>query len=242
MREEYMSSQEIMQEIADLKIRLVLQQEFEREAAEAVEKSNDVGTEEIQLMRAMEQDVLHDMEQHMSRPVRSQHWSSRKWIRILAVALILMAVSMGTALATVHMVKIGLIQLDVKAYQERTSFGLIKVEDALDVPVAWAGKFYPAYIPDGFALKDCALQEAEYQNAKGESLSFCEYDYGTKGSLDTENATVSNMQVNGAEAILIEKNGWSAIVWSANNQLFVVEMDGSSEETVKIAESISLIP
>lgn len=29
MREEYMSSQEIMQEIADLKIRLALQQEFE---------------------------------------------------------------------------------------------------------------------------------------------------------------------------------------------------------------------
>lgn len=242
MREEYMSSHEIMQEIADLKIRLALQQEFEQEVADILEQPNAIDEGQTQPIREMEIRVLRDITQH-TRP--SVHHHSRilpKGMRVLAVALLLMIVSIGSAFATVRMIQIGLLKLDVQTYQERTSYGLQPSGETLDVPTEWKGNFYPTYIPDDFALHDCVSTEVEYRTAKNETLTFSEYAYGTRVSLDSENASVSTVQVNGTEATLIEKNGWVAVVWNANNRLFVVDMDGSTEEVLKIAASVTMIP
>lgn len=240
MREEYMSSQDMMQEIADLKIRLALQQEFEQEAADMMESANAKNAGQSQAMRELEEKVCHDVIQHTTPSTYLPRRS--RWMRILAAVLILLMVSMGSAFATAYMFQTGLLKLDVQKAQEWTSYGLVTTGETLDIPSGWTGVFYPAYIPDGFTLVDGRFQEAEYQNANQDSLSFSEYEYGTRVSLDTEDAAVSTTNVNGAEATLIEKAGWSAVVWSANNRLFVVEMDGSVEETVKIAESVTLIP
>ena len=72
-------------------------------------------------------------------------------------------------------------------------------------------------------------------------LSFSENAYGTRISLDTENANLSSVFINGAEATLIEKNGWTAVVWSANNRLFIIEMDGTKDEALRVAASVILI-
>lgn len=240
MGEEYMSSQEMMREIADLKIRLALQQEFEQETADMMEAANAENAGQTQAMRELEEKVCHDIMQHTT-PLTYLPRRSR-WMRILAAVLILLMVSMGSAFATAYMFQTGLLKLDVQKAQEWTSYGLVTTGETLDIPSGWTGVFYPTYIPEGFALVDSRFQEAEYQNANQDSLSFCEYEYGTRVSLDTEDAAVSTTNVNGAEATLIEKTGWSAVVWSANNRLFVVEMDGSAEETMNIAESVTLIP
>ncbi len=242
MREEYMSSQDMMQEIADLKIRLALQQEFEQEAADILEASNDENAGQTQAMRELEEKVCRDMTKRPTPFVYQPKHGFPKGMRILAIALILLMVSMGSAFATVYMFQAGLLKLDVQKAQEWTSYGLTLTGETLDIPNGWTGVFYPAYIPDGFTLVDGRFQEAEYQNANQDSLSFSEYEYGTRVSLDTEDAAVSTTNVNGAEATLIEKAGWSAVVWSANNRLFVVEMAGSAEEVMKIAQSVTLIP
>ena len=51
MCEEYLSSKEIMQKIADLKIRLALQQEFEQEVDELLEKANPSDAGQTQQIR-----------------------------------------------------------------------------------------------------------------------------------------------------------------------------------------------
>ncbi len=242
MGEAYMSSQEIMHEIADLKIRLALQQEFEQEVAAIVEASNTEYAEQTQTMRALEEKVRHDMKRHMAFLSCQRKRRFPKSGRIIAAVLILLMVGMGSAFATVRMIQKGLLKLDVQYRQERTSYGLTLSEETFQVPDGWKGVFYPAYIPDGFVLVDDSFMEAEYQNDDQDSLSFSEYEYGTRVSLDTENASVLATKVNGADATLIEKDGWSAVVWSANNRLFVVEMDGSAEEVMKMAESVTLIP
>ena len=65
MREEYMSSQEIMQEIADLKIKLALQQEFEQEVSTILEQTNMIDEGQTQPVRDMETKVLRDIADHM---------------------------------------------------------------------------------------------------------------------------------------------------------------------------------
>lgn len=242
MREEYMSSQEIMQEIADLKIKLALQQEFEQEVSTILEQTNMIDEGQAQPVRDMETKVLRDIADHM-RPTAHLHGHTLpKGLRVFAVALLLVIVSISSAFATVHMIQIGLLKLDMQTYQERTSYGLQPSGETLDVPAEWEGSFYPTYIPEGFVLYDCISHNAEYRTENDETLTFSECEYGSRVSLDTENAEMSKAQINGTEATLVEKNGWVAVVWAANNRFFVIDMDGNIEEILKVAESVTMIP
>lgn len=73
MCEEYLSSKEIMQKIADLKIRLALQQEFEQEVDELVAEVDPAGAGQSQPIREMEEKVLRDIAVHTSRRGRRPH-------------------------------------------------------------------------------------------------------------------------------------------------------------------------
>lgn len=111
----------------------------------------------------------------------------------------------------------------------------------MNVSQEWTGDFYPAYIPEKFKFDCCYNGIANYLDSNDKMLSFSENAYGTRISLDTENANLSSVFINGAEATLIEKNGWTAVVWSANNRFFIIEMDGVKDEALRVAASVILI-
>ena len=243
MCEEYLSSKEIMQKIADLKIRLALQQEFEQEVDELIAEVNPADAGQTQPIREMEEKVLKDIAAHTGKR-RQRHEQKRRFprcVRVAAAIALLVMVSVGSAMATVHMVQIGLLKLDIQTYPERTSYSLVPSEATMNVPQEWTGDFYPAYIPEGFEFDRCYSSDAIYYDKDGKSLSFSEETYGARTSLDTENANLSSVLINGAEATLIEKDGWAAVVWSANNRLFTVEIDGTKGAALRVAASVILI-
>ena len=243
MCEEYLSSKEIMQKIADLKIRLALQQEFEQEVDELVAETNPIDAGQTRQIRAMEEKVLKDIAAHTGRR-RQAHEHRRRFPRgasIAAIIALLVMVGVGSAMATVHMVQIGLLKLDVQTYPERTSYSLVPSEGTMNVPQEWTGDFYPAYIPEGFEFDRCYSSNVIYYDNDDCSLSFSEETYGSRTSLDTENANLSSVLINGAEATLIEKDGWAAVVWSANNRLFIVDIDGGKDDVLRVAASVILI-
>ena len=109
------------------------------------------------------------------------------------------------------------------------------------MPAEWQGDFYPAYIPEGFEFDRCYPNDAIYLDKDGRCLDFSESTYGSVTNLDTENANLSSVFINGAEATLIEKDGWAAVVWSANNRLFIVDIDGGKDDALRDAASVILI-
>lgn len=146
MYEEYLNSKEIVQKIADLKIRLALQQEFEQEVDKLVAEVNPTDTGQTRQIREMEEQVLRDIAAHTVRRTQ-RHEQKRRFprcARVIAAIALLIMVSVGSAMATVHMVQIGLLKLDIQTYPERTSYGLVPSDAAMDVPAEWQGDFYPA--------------------------------------------------------------------------------------------------
>ena len=84
MCEEYLSSKEIMQKIADLKIRLALQQEFEQEVDELVAEVDPAGAGQSQPIREMEEKVLRDIAVHTSRR-RPQTAQKRRFLSLIHI-------------------------------------------------------------------------------------------------------------------------------------------------------------
>ena len=111
----------------------------------------------------------------------------------------------------------------------------------------WHDAYIPTYIPEGFKVvkaEDLGLIKAiGYDNSNGKRI---EYNYSSIETsslqVDTENAKVENIVLNhGEECMLIEKNGFTSLVWHNNEMLFYLRVNLlDRNEAMKMAESIKL--
>ena len=71
-------------------------------------------------------------------------------------------------------------------------------------------------------------------------ITFNEVNAGYKTNMDTEGSEPEPITVNGASALLSEKDSMLRIAWSYADRYFVVEFSGTGgkEEAHKIAESV----
>ncbi len=229
-----MTAEEIREEIAKLKLRLAFQQDFE----------DDVETLDRVAFPARVKRLCDGLRERTepSTPLRRRTaWRIPKGGRIVAAVLIVLMVGAGSAVAALQMAGVSLLGLSAQSYPDHTSYSLTYTGKTIEVPESWEDSFYPAYIPEGFVYKESYFHGVDYVDAKGNMLSYSENTMGAHISFDTENADVKAVQINGTEATLIEKEGWSTVIWSANNRLFVVDLKGEAEIALMVAASVTLI-
>ena len=234
MDEEYRTAEEIRQEIAKLKLRLAFQQDFE----------DEVGTLRGNAFPARVKrlcDGLKTRTEPSTPPRRRTAWHIPKGGRIVAAVLFVLMVGAGSAAAALQMASVGLLGLSAQSYPDHTSYSLTYTGKTIEVPESWEGSFYPAYIPEGFVYRNSATSEVIYADASKRALSFSENGVGSSVDYDTENAKITAVELNGAEATLIEKEEWVTVIWLANNRLFSIDMQGSAEEALMVAASVIMI-
>lgn len=244
MREEYMAADEIRQEIADLKIRLAFQTEFEGEVEAVLRETSQPEADLIKGIRTEESKILQDIGHFFAKKKRRSPMSVRGLPRVCKAAAVLAAVlmiSVTSAFATVQMIRVGILKLDIQAYDDRTEFQLLQTGETMEVPDGWTGVFYPAYIPADFVFSHLDAGEAVYYDASGNRLEFSEETYGTSLAVDTEDAQVSAIYLHDTTATVVEKNGRTSVIWAEHNRLFILHLFGDRETAIEIASSVTLI-
>ena len=244
MREEYMTADEIRQEIADLKIRLAFQMEFEGEVEEVLQETSQPESELIKGIRTDEAKILQDISRYFAQKKRRQSLSLHSLPRMCKAAIVLAAIliiSVTSAFATVQMIRVGILKLDIQTYYDRTEFQLMQTGKVMEVPKGWAGVFYPVYIPEGFMFSHLDAGEAVYFDASGNYMEFREATYGTGIAIDTEDAQVSTIYLHDTTATVVEKNGRTSVIWAEHNRLFTLHLFGDRETAIEIANSVTLI-
>lgn len=243
MNEEYMDSQDIIKEIADLKIRLVFQQQFEREVASVMEPETIADVEEAWNVARLEKDIKQFLSKSRRKRVRMHKlYTLPKWGRALATVFVLLIVSMGAALATTKVIQNGWLNVDIQECKEATTYQVQLATESNNIPKGWEGVFFPSYIPEGYEILNCNEDIVDYEDANGNLLTFSELRHGATLDLNTEKAELSSDVVNGVEATVIEKGKWVAVVWIAHNRLFFVDIEATREEALRIANSVEVIP
>lgn len=144
-------------------------------------------------------------------------------------------------MATIHVVKIGLLEIDVRDNAGNLSFGMTDTGVQMEVPAEWEGSFYPSYIPEGYSLSYIDRYGAVHVDSEGRELTFGEKNPTARFTFDTEGGNITNVLINGSEAIVIEKEGWTTVVWSANNHLFYVVTQAPMHTALQVAASVTLI-
>ncbi|MGI6183544.1 MAG: DUF4367 domain-containing protein [Candidatus Fimadaptatus sp.] len=246
MNKEYMSSEEIMRELEELKLRLAFQLEFEEEVKEVLAESeanplpqhiaDELGARVRRDMANFSKTDRHRRRAHgRTRPVA-------KVIKVIALVAVLITVSAGSAMAGFHMGrKVDVLKAKATVYKERTSFRLVESGKYADVPDSWDGYFYPSFIPEGFELNSAGHESADYVDKDGNVIIITESGAGAGTSLDTEDAEVSYTTVNGSEAMVIEEDEWVTVAWVMHNRFLVISMQGDRDMALQMAASYILV-
>lgn len=160
---------------------------------------------------------------------------------IAACLILTLFLALGVAVASSKTVRVSLAKYVINVGREYASFGFIETGEFVDVPIEWEGQYYPSYLPEGLELLSCCAIDVEYISADGRDLGFCEMDINGFGTIDTENATINHISINGHAALLIEKGQRTSILWNMGNRSLSVDYTGGRDETIKIAESVAAV-
>lgn len=235
------SKEELNEALTALKLKIALQ-EYQSDALEALLSEADDPSARERLTQT-EQPTLRRMNRRMRR--RSlRRFAARtlpKAGKAAACILLVFYLGLTVAVAAVDTVRVELMQFFVRIDGGQASFGFELSDNQLEVPSGWSGCYYPTWIPDGYVLTGVFDDSVVYQNRAGTELRFCDSGPDARWTVDTENAEVESVTINGRPAVLIRKGIWSTIVWSIDNRCLIVDCAGTKDTALTIAKSVVVI-
>jgi hypothetical protein len=80
-----------------------------------------------------------------------------------------------------------------------------------------------------------------FLDASGNLLDFMEFTEDSYTNIDTEDAFLRHITVNGSPAILSEKEGEVTVSWSTSDRYFVLTLDGDTDTAMRIVNSVKKI-
>ena len=233
---------ELRGDLSILKLRIALL-EAQEDELKHIEEEYDTDEKLQILIKEGEPKVLR----HINRGYRKSRAKIfvRKTIpriaNIAACLLLICYIGLTVAIAADSTVRIRIMNFIMNIEERYTSFGFEDSGETMNVPAEWEGYYYPSYIPNGMVLAEVQSGNARYKNSTGVTLEFDDMSDGTRGTLDTENASIEFITVNGHPAMLVEKEQWTSILWNIDNRILLVGYTGGRDECIHIAESVRMI-
>ncbi len=162
-----------------------------------------------------------------------------------AVAMVIMLVVLGSAVMTVEAVRIRVLNFVMNIEPEYTSFALEDSDKGESTIIDWYKAYAPTFIPAGYEVSgvstDQYAKSIEFKNKQGLLITYMELSEGSKPQLDTENASIETININGHEGKLIKKDSLVTLIWSMNDHMYIIRGQMKEETAVKIAEGVKYI-
>lgn len=168
--------------------------------------------------------------------------------QVAVMVIAFLSVGVSVALAASPELRAEAVRLLQRDQGEYTTLEMAIDPDAFaDVPEGWEGSCYPSYIPEGFVVSEIfSLPWCSDVSLCGETsdlrVFFSEYGDAVVCNIDTENAIMTEILVQGQVATMAIKEKTIHIYWLDGLHYHILSTDGLDENTaIKIAESVRKI-
>lgn len=236
------STGELKQELTSLKLKIALQEIRERELDRLMQEYEQdeplekrLAQSEGPMLRRIDRDI------RKMRAWRCLRNTLPKVGKIAASLMLFFYLSLSVAPAASPEMRVNLMNFFMNIEERYTSFGFEETGEFVEVPAEWDGYYYPTYIPEGFEIDQVDYYGVYFKRNDGTMLDFEELGPDTYGNVDTENAKIDYININGHTALIAEKGKWVTILWSVDNRGLLIGYTGGREEAIKIAESVRMI-
>ena len=241
-----------------------LQIEYQRVLiSKAIREIEDKEIHLLMEVSAEDKQYLEFLEEHREERLKKMIRHLR-WIGLKKKFFVIVPRTMRFAVAVLGILCIGLTTAFASDETFRTRVFLMFTEDRgryttvkiqedqqsiFNVPAGWEGTYYPSYIPEEFDVESIdnsfGREFSVYMRDKNNPdirLIFEEMSEASETNVDTENAKVYHTKIHGSDAIVSVKEKTSTIIWSENNRIISVMMDGDNEKQIlRVAESVKQI-
>jgi len=158
--------------------------------------------------------------------------------QIAAIIIAVVAVAGSVAIATSHTLRVQVMQLLVNIEEEYTELKLQEDPAAsFDIPAEWGGENYPSFIPEGFILgavhSNPGYSSVSYidMTEAGRKINFSELGESAETNLDTEDAVLESIQINGHQGVLVIKERKISSYWDDGRHYFILITEGLDRST-----------
>jgi hypothetical protein len=205
-------------------------EEFDRISADASETS---------ILDAWFDDYFHLLKsQEKRRKLRSRYQLLSKRVAIF-IALALVGIFVTTM--SVEAFRIKLFNIVTEGTDKYTKVSIVETENGIESQVDWDSYYAPEYIPEGYTYSNSEnfgdIKIIFYSDASGKEIQFSQTPVNPEYQIDTEDAVVTEVIVNGGKGILVEKEGLLTLIWTIDNKTFNIIGEIERDEIMKMAES-----
>ncbi|GAU75869.1 DUF4367 domain-containing protein [Fusibacter sp. 3D3] len=164
------------------------------------------------------------------------------------VAVFLLIFVTGIAITTMSVeafrVKIFNIVTEVTEKYTAIHFTENDLNGASSIMAQWDSYYEPQYIPKGYALVDAkgsgTLKIMYFSNESNDRIEFSQASIDANLQVDTEGASIEDIEINGAAGIFVKKEDLSILLWATDKKAFYILGTLDKETFLNIAESIEL--
>ena len=239
------TSAQLQAEIEDLKIELALRKLEEAAYEKIANEEVDEQCREAVKLKEQPRVEWHDLQSEQRCP------STRIPLRamgVCAACLMLFLAGAGTGIAATNYLQRQTGIFAMNPGSESINFQFQMAQEPISVPVQWQGKYFPAYIPEGFTMKQIGNNRVYYENADGVRIVFQEKNMHDDVFINSENAIITHEKVGTRMATVSQMENATMIVFIDGDKLLKVSVTDidfvgykSRAEALKIAENIMML-
>lgn len=166
--------------------------------------------------------------------------------RAAVVILVIIAINY-ILVASVEAYRIKFLNTIVKIKEKFTQIDVIYDKtDEKNIPDEWEGRYYPSYIPEGYALTDKFVHEETstlfYSNNYGDDIIIKQIKNDVSLRIDTESKEAVTVTVGmDKNALYLKKDISSSLIWRWEDTMFTLISDKLDLDIlIKIAESVKI--
>jgi len=183
-------------------------------------------------------------ERKIERKKRTKRMSTRVAIIFISIIVVGASLTLG-----VESFRVRLFNFIVTEKEHYTDLSVLE-EDSTSItnnlPDDWTNYYFPTYMTDGYSLdnysKNSSHKNLYFSNGNGTIFLLDQLtETSFVAQIDTEDAELLKIIVNGNEGVYTIKNGKTTISWVTDGSLFILSGPESLEEMTKIANSIKKI-
>jgi len=210
------------------------------EADAVMEKYKD-----IEVPKSLDNWFYGYLEEQKKEAKRIQRKKFMKQIsRRVAAVVVVLGIVMSVVTLSVDAFRVEFFNMVMETSEK---FGLVFFEEKYQeqddyVPEEWNG-YYPTFLPKGYSLLEyeigASISRLVYTNVDGDTIELLQGSMISNSQIDTENANVMDVDINGAQGILAEKDNEIIIGWSEKNSSILLFGNLDKSTLLKVAENIS---
>ncbi len=185
-----------------------------------------------------------DFEQKMKRLIKQQKRSSFTnkvifYSKRTAIVFLIILAGLFTVTMSSEALRLRFFELVIRVYEDLTSFVFSNEENIESKNLKIKE---PEYIAEGFKEVDRVDNfMIAYENDKNIRIEYTSTEIDTNSIiLDTENAKVKDIFINGYKAKYIEKETFLQIFWNDNNFIYLLNVDYQNNKDLELYKNILL--